>query len=280
LLGTPFDWLIALGFAQRDFSCQDSPMNEQYLNGKVALVTGSSRGIGRAIALELGRCGADVIVHYLRKRQAAAEVVAELTEMGRQATAVKANLANPDQISDMFSRIKVTFGRCDIFVGNAATGTPKNVLEIGAKHWDWTMDVNARAVLQCAQLAAPLMEKHGWGRIVNISSPGSGRVLPHYAIIGMSKAVLEAMTRYLAVELAPRGIVVNAISPGLVATDALDAFPVDLKHIFQVAANRAPAGRLVDPADVAGAVAFLCSDAASMIVGQTITIDGGYQLLV
>jgi enoyl-[acyl-carrier protein] reductase III len=255
-------------------------MTEAYLSGKVALVSGSSRGIGRAIALELGRRGADVIVHFVRKKQAAAGIVAELTGMGRRATAIKANLADPAQISDLFHQVKETFGRCDILIGNAATGTPKNVLEITDKHWDWTMDVNARAVLTCAQYAVPMMEAHGWGRIVTVSSPGSTRVLPNYAIIGMSKAVLEAMTRYLAVELAPKGILVNAVSPGLVATDALDAFPIDLKAVFEYAANRAPAGRLVDPTDIAGVVAFLCSDAAAMIVGQTITIDGGYQLLV
>jgi enoyl-[acyl-carrier protein] reductase III len=147
------------------------------------------------------------------------------------------------------------------------------------KHWDWTMDVNARSILRCVQRVAPLMEKAGWGRIVTISSPGSTRVLPHYAAIGFSKAVVEAMTRYLAVDLAPKGIIVNAVSPGLAATDAVTAFPVDLQAIIDYATHRTPAGRLVTPEDVARVVAFLCSEAASMVVGQTITVDGGYGLL-
>jgi enoyl-[acyl-carrier protein] reductase III len=248
-------------------------------SGKVALVTGSSRGIGRAIALELARRGADVVIHYLRKHSAAIEVAAEIEALGRRAIAIKANLANTDDIAAMFDQIETEFGHCDIFVGNAATGTPKDILDITDKHWDWTMDVNARAILRCVQWVAPLMEARGWGRIVNISSPGSTRVLPHYAVIGLSKAVLESMTRYLAVELAPKGIIVNAVSPGLVDTHAVTAFPINLREVFEYAASKAPTGRLVKAEDVAGVVAFLCSDAAAMLVGQVITVDGGYQLL-
>ncbi len=220
------------------------------------------------------------MVNYLRKKSAAEAVVADIEALGRRAVAIKANLAEAAQIEAMFDQIEAEFGRCDIFVGNAASGTPRPALELTDKHWDWTMDVNARSVLRCVQRAAPLMARHGWGRIVNISSPGSSRVLPHYAVIGLSKAVIEALTRYLAVELAPQGIVVNAVSPGLVDTDAVTAFPVDLQEVFQYAAGRAPARRLVTPADVAGLVAFLCSDAAAMMVGQTLLIDGGYSLLV
>ncbi|RMF01115.1 MAG: enoyl-[acyl-carrier-protein] reductase FabL [Chloroflexi bacterium] len=249
------------------------------MDSRVALVTGSSRGIGRAIAVELARRGADVVVHYLRKKSAAAGAVAEIEALGRRAIAVKANLADAAQIDSLFDQLEAEFGRCDILVGNAASGTPRDILDVTDKHWDWTMDVNARSILRCAQRAAPLMAQHGWGRIVNISSPGSRRVLPHYAVIGLSKAVVESLTRYLAVELAPQGIVVNAVSPGLVNTDAVSAFPVDLQEVFDYAASRAPAGRLVSPEDVARVVAFLCSDGAEMIVGQTITVDGGYQLL-
>jgi enoyl-[acyl-carrier protein] reductase III len=123
------------------------------------------------------------------------------------------------------------------------------------------------------------MAEAGWGRIINITSPGSHRVLPHYGAIGLSKAVVESLTRYLAVDLAPKGIIVNAVSPGLVATDAVTAFPVDLKATFEYAQSRTPAGRLVTPEDVARVVAFLCSEDAAMIVGQTIMVDGGYSLL-
>jgi enoyl-[acyl-carrier protein] reductase III len=254
-------------------------MVDRTLAGKVALITGSSRGIGRAIALELARQGADIVVHYLRKSGVAEEVVAAVKDFGGRAIAVKANLAEADKIGHLFDRVEAEFGRCDIFVANAASGTPKDILELTDKHWDWTMDVNARSILRCIQRAAPLMEREGWGRVVALSSPGSARVLPHYAAIGLSKAVVEAMTRYLAADLAPHGIIVNAVSPGLVNTDAVAAFPVDLRATFEYATRRTPAGRLVTPEDVARVVAFLCSEAAGMIVGQTIVVDGGYGLL-
>jgi enoyl-[acyl-carrier protein] reductase III len=257
-----------------------SIITEKFLTGKTALITGSSRGIGRAIALELAERGADIVVHYLRKTSAAAEVVAAVEALDRRAIAIKANLAEADKIEAMVKQIEATFGRCDIFVGNAASGTPRDILEVNDKHWDWTMDVNARSILRLAQRLAPSMEKAGWGRIINITSPGSTRVLPHYGTIGLSKAVVEALTRYLAVDLAPRGIIVNAVSPGLVKTEAVAAFPVDLKETFDYAQNRTPTGRLVTPEDIARVVAFLCSDAASMIVGQTILVDGGYGLLL
>lgn len=255
-------------------------MTEKFLTGKVALVTGSSRGIGRAIALELAQHGADIVVHYLRKKSAAKNVVAEIESLGRRAVAIKANLAGPNQINALFDEIESTFGRCDILVGNAASGTPKDVLAVQDKHWDWTMDVNARSILRCAQRAVPLMEQNGWGRIINISSPGGTRVLPHYAAIGLSKAVLEALTRYLAADLAPKGIIVNAVSPGLIKTQAVSVFPVDLQEVFDYAASRAPIRRLPTAEEVAKIVAFLCSDGASIIVGQTLTADGGYGLLL
>ncbi len=253
-------------------------LQKEMLLGKVALITGSSRGIGRAIALELARHGADIVVHYVRKKSAAAEVVAEIEALGRKAIGVKANVAEADKIDALFDEIEREFGRCDILVGNAASGTPRDVLELTDKHWDWTMDVNARSILRCAQRAVPLMEKTGWGRIINISSPGSTRVLPHYGAIGLSKAVVESLTRYLAVDLAPKNIIVNAISPGLAKTDAVNAFPIDMKNVFEHAAARTPTGRLVTPEDVAKFALFLCSDAAEMIVGQTLVMDGGYSL--
>jgi enoyl-[acyl-carrier protein] reductase III len=254
-------------------------MTDKFLTHKTALVTGSSRGIGRAIALELARLGADVVVHYVRKKTAAEEVAAAIEALGGRALVVKANLAEANQIAAMFDEIETKVGRCDIFVGNAASGTPRDILDVTDKHWDWTMDVNARAILRCVQRLAPGMEQAGWGRIINLTSPGSTRVLPHYGAIGLSKAVVESLTRYLAVDLAPKGISVNAVSPGLVNTDAVTAFPVDLQATFDYAQNRTPAGRLVRPEDVARVVAFLCSDSAAMIVGQTILVDGGYGLL-
>lgn len=247
--------------------------------GRVALITGSSRGIGRAIALELAGRGADIVVNYLRKKSAAEEVVAEVVARGRRAIAVRANVGDVADIEAMFDRVRSEFGRCDILVGNAASGVVRSITQVEDKHWDWTLDINARSILRCARLAVPLMEAHGWGRIIGITSFGSTRVFSEYGIIGISKAAIEAIIRYLAVELAPKGIIANAVSPGIVGTDALKYFPIDVGETLQEAARRTPARRVTTPEDVARVVAFLCSDDAAMIVGQTIVVDGGWSLL-
>ena len=247
--------------------------------GKVALVTGSSRGIGQMIALELARRGADVVVNYVRKASAAEETVAAIKEMGRRAHAIRADMREIDQIDVMFEETKEIFGGLDILVNNAASGYNRPAMEQRVKGWDWTMNVNARAVLFASQNAARLMEPRGGGKIVNISSIGSFRVfLPEYIVVGASKAALEALTRYLAVELAPMNIAVNAVSGGVVETDALKAFPVG-QEMLRVGEERTPAGRLVTPQDIATTVAFLCSEEAFMIRGQTIIVDGGFTLV-
>jgi enoyl-[acyl-carrier protein] reductase III len=167
----------------------------------------------------------------------------------------------------------------DIFVHNAASGYNRPVLEQKPKGWDWTMNINARSLLFAAQRAAPLMEKRGGGSIVSISSPGSNRVLPDYVVVGASKAAIESLTRYLAVELAPKNIIVNAVSPGIVETEALKHFDtLDDQGVIQKAIAATPAGRLTTPGDVAEVVGFLCTPAASMIRGQVIVVDGGYTL--
>jgi enoyl-[acyl-carrier protein] reductase III len=249
------------------------------LQGRVALITGSSRGIGRAIALELAGRGADIVVNYLRKKSAAEEVVAEVVARGRRAIAVRANVGDVTDIEAMFDCVRSEFGRCDILVGNAASGVVRSITQVEDKHWDWTLDINARSILRCARQAAPLMEAHGWGRIVGITSFGSTRVFSEYGIIGVSKAAIEAIIRYLAVEQAPKGIVANAVSPGIVGTDALKYFPIDVEETLQKAVARTPARRVTTPEDVARVVAFLCSDDAAMIIGQTIVVDGGWSLL-
>jgi len=249
------------------------------LTGKVALVTGASRGIGRGIALALAGAGADVVVHYARKREAAGEVADCIEAMGRRALTVKANLAEAEKIEAMFDQIESVFGGVDIFVANAATGGFRPMLETRDKHWDWTMDVNARSILHCTQRAAPYMAEKGWGRIVTITSLGSTRVVPLYSAVGLSKAVVEALTRYLAVELAPKGIIANAVSPGLVATDAVTTMPIDLESTLARVRQRTPTRRLTTPEDIGNIVAFLCTGAAQMIVGQTLLVDGGFSLL-
>jgi len=245
------------------------------LKGKVALITGGSRGIGRAITLKLAAEGADVIINHFRKRDAAELTAKEARDQGVTAHIIKANLGEPEKIDRMFDDIEARFGRLDILVNNAASGVARTALELDIRGWDWTMDVNAKAFLLCAQRAAALM-KDG-GKMVSISSPGSRLVWPIYSAVGVSKAALEALTRYLAIELAPRNISVNGISPGAVETAALRVYATEEK-LEQISRQTTPVGRMVQPEDVADLVAFLCSDQAFMIRGQIITIDGGLSL--
>ncbi len=252
---------------------------KDFLRGKVALVTGASRGIGRGIALSLAEAGADVIVHYVRKTSMAQGAVTEIQTLGRRAIAVKANFAEKEKIDAMIDHIEDVFGGCDIFVANAATGGFRPILETSDKHWDWTIDVNARSILHCVQRLAPYMQRQGWGRIITVTSLGSVRVVPNYSAVGLSKSIVESLTRYLAVELAPKGIIVNAISPGLVDTDALSNIHVDLPSTLDYVRQRNPTRRLVTPQDVGRVATFLCTDAAEMIVGQTLYVDGGFSLL-
>ena len=246
------------------------------LSGKVALVTGGSRGIGKAIVLKLASKGADVIINYFRNRQAAEEVAGEAVANGVNVKIIKANVGDAAKVEKMFEAIRQEFGRLDILVNNAASGVARSVLDIDAQAWDWTMNINARAFLLCAQRAAELMNGRG-GKIVAVSSLGSFLAWPGYSVVGVSKAALEALTRYLAVELAPAGISVNAVSAAAVQTDTLKLYTRnDLGAGKGWQKNKA--GRMVVPEDIASAVAFLCSDDAYMIRGQTIIIDGGIAL--
>lgn len=246
------------------------------LDGRVALVTGGTRGIGRAIAGALARRGANVVVAYLRNRTAADEAVSHLEGEGVKAVAIRAHVGDEKQIDKLFSQIEETFGRLDVFVSNAATGVIKPVSELDERAWRWTMDANARAFFLGTLRARPLMRDGG--SVIALSSGGATRVLPGYAVVGTSKASIEALVRYFGVELAPDGIRVNAVSPGVVDTDALRHFPMRDAMLTEARA-KTPAGRLVEPDDVAGAVDFLTSDAASMITGHTLVIDGGASLL-
>lgn len=246
---------------------------------KVALVTGSSRGIGKEIALRLAKNGYDLVINYARSKKAADETAKELEALGSNVLVVKANVGKKEKIEEMFTQIDERFGRLDIFVNNAASGVLRPLMELEETHWDWTMDINSKALLFCAQEAARRMEKTGGGKIVSLSSLGSIRYLENYTVVGVSKAALEALTRYLAVELAPKNIVVNAVSGGAVDTDALSHFP-NREDILETAAKRTPAGKIVTPSDLANSVMFLLSEEASMIRGQTIIVDGGISLLV
>ncbi|TWI52637.1 enoyl-[acyl-carrier-protein] reductase FabL [Halalkalibacter nanhaiisediminis] len=245
---------------------------------KVALVTGSSRGIGKNIALKLAARGYNIVINYARSKQAALDTAKEIEALGQRALVVKANVGKPEKIKELFEQIDQEFGRLDILVNNAASGVLRPLMELEESHWDWTMDINSKALLFCAQEAAKRMEKTGGGHIVSLSSLGSIRYLKNYTTVGVSKAAVEALTRYLAVELAEKGIVVNAVSGGAVDTDALTHFP-NREELLADAAARTPAGRIVEADDLANTVLFLLSEEAKMIRGQTIIVDGGISLL-
>jgi enoyl-[acyl-carrier protein] reductase III len=239
--------------------------------GASILVTGGSRGIGKAIALRFASLGARrVAIGFMRADQAAEQTASELAEHGAEPILVRGNVA-----SRRIAEEVAALGALDVLVHAAATGVIRPALETDDKHWDWTLSANARALLSLTRAAAPSMPSGA--SIVGISSLGSTRVLDNYTLVGVSKAALEALVRYLAVELAPRGIRVNAVSAGVVETGALEHFP-NKKEMLQMG-TRNPAARLVTPEDVAACVTFLCSPEAEMIRGQTLVIDGGWSLL-
>ncbi|MDP8925000.1 MAG: enoyl-[acyl-carrier-protein] reductase FabL, partial [Chloroflexota bacterium] len=235
------------------------------LAGKLALVTGGGRGIGRAVGLALAQRGADVLVNFFRNEDAASATADEVRALGRDAVTIRGHVGDPARVERMFDQIAERWGRLDILVNNAASGVIRPLLDLEPRHWDWTLDINARGAWLCARAAAPLMDGRD-GRIVSISSLGSARVFPEYSAVGISKAALESLTRYLAIELAPKGIAVNAVSGGLVDTDALKHFP-RRDQMLEDARARTPAGRMVEPEDLAQAVAFLCGPGAQMIRG-------------
>jgi enoyl-[acyl-carrier protein] reductase III len=246
------------------------------LSERKALVTGGSRGIGRAIALRLAQAGADVCINYLRNRIQADETLEAIRALGRDALAVKANVAREDQVQGIFQSIRERWGRLDILISNASSGVLKPALEMTSKHWHWTMDINATALIPLARGAVDLMGKRG-GKIVAVSSLGAQRAIPDYGAVGASKAALESLVRHLAIELGPRGINVNIVSAGVVDTDALKHFPMR-ETLIEQSLKKTPAGRLTSPDDVANVVLMLLSEFTAMVHGQTVVVDGGYSI--
>lgn len=243
------------------------------LKGKTVLITGGSRGIGRAIALRLSEHGANVVVNYVRHKRDAGQTADMVEKQGGKCLLVKANVANAKDVQRMFEVVGEEFGQLDVLVSNAASGVLKPALELTERHWNWAMDINARALLILVQQGLSLMKPGA--RIMAVSSLGSIRAIENYTTVGASKAALESLIRHLAVELGPRGINVNTISAGAVDTDALKHFP-NREEILNTAISRTPLGRLTTPDDVADIALFLCSPFSKMIQGQVITVDGGY----
>jgi enoyl-[acyl-carrier protein] reductase III len=245
------------------------------LAGKVALVTGASRGIGRVIAHKLAAAGCDVAANYYSSHDEAEALCAAIRAMGRRACAIQGNVANPESVKEIFAEFRQHFDRLDILVSNAASGVLKPALEMSLKHWRWCLETNALALALLAQCAVPLMP--AGGRIIAMSSLGAARAIPDYGFVGASKAAQESLVRTLAQELGPRGIRVNAVSAGVVDTEALRHFP-NRESLLSSFAERAPAGPVLTAQDVAGAVYLLCLPEAAMVTGHTLVVDGGFSI--
>lgn len=252
--------------------------------GKNALVTGSSRGIGRGIALKLAKEGARVAVHYYRNREAAQATLAKIRELGSNGFLVQADVCRPDQVRRIFQEVRSEFGSLDIFVSNARTEAPtfyEAPMQITLDKWDTAVDSQAKAFLVAVREAAPLMSKGG--RIVAITYAPGGRFgsWQPWVAMGAAKAAMEVLVRYFAVALASRGITVNTISPGWVEDSVLNSLP----EAFQTGVREwqergwTPMGRLGTPADIGNAVSLICSEEADWITGQLIEVDGGASLV-
>jgi len=244
---------------------------EKVLAGKVAIVTGSSRGIGRALAVRLGRMGAGVVVNYARSRQQAEEVVAEIAGYGQKASAVQADMRSMAELRHLFAVAEEQFGRLDILVNNAGMLSNRPIRDLGEEEYDEIMALNVKSVFFCCQEAVRRMADGG--RIINISSSVTKVMLPTYGAYAASKGAVEQLTRVLARELGPRQITVNALSPGPVDTDLFRKGKTE-EQIVQMAGMSA-LGRLGVPADIADAVSLLVREEAGWISGQNICVNGG-----
>lgn len=252
-------------------------MTDRQFEGKVALVTGGSRGIGREIALQLASRGADVIITFFRSRDGAEETATEIEALGARCTSLRTNVRDRKSLVRLFERVHDEKGRLDILVVNAAMGFFSETVDFPDDKWDMTIESNITAYFVCVRQAHRLMKESG-GKIVAITSYGSKRYIPGYVAMGASKAAIEAISRYLAVEFARDGINVNCVSGGPVDTDSLRMIP-DQNKLVEESLERTPTGRIGQPEDIARVVSFLCSDDADWIKGQSIVVDGGMSLV-
>ena len=246
------------------------------LNNKNAVITGGTRGIGRAISLGLAECGANVYSIYARNRQSAEALESEALDHGFKIIAIRSDLTHEDSFNELVKRIKESCKTIDILVHSAASGVHRDVKDITDHHLRWTFEINFFAIHKLFHEFINLIPRGG--RIIGITSAGGQKVIPYYSAIGASKGALESLFRHYARELAPSGINVNLICPGLVITEALKAFP-DFEQRIKDTLEKTPTSELTTPEQVASLVKFLCSKEASQIVGQTIVIDGGKSLL-
>jgi len=249
------------------------------LAGKAVLVTGSSRGLGRAIATALGRAGARVVVNSFHSRDDGEAVADQIRSAGGEAVHVWGSVANPAHVEAIFEAIDREVGELHHFVSNASNGRFAPLEQTTPEHWELAFRTNVMGYHQCAVRAARMMERHGGGRIVALSSNGSSRYLEHFGAMGAVKAAVEALTRALAVELAPRNVQVNAIAAGPIYGHVTSHYP-DHDRILPYWESRTPGGRLCSEEDVAAAVLLLLSEGARMINGATVTVDGGGSLCI
>lgn len=252
--------------------------------GKNALITGSSRGIGRGIALKLAEKGARIAVHYYRNRDAAEATLESIRKLGSNGFLVQADVCKPEEVQHMFRQVRSDFGSLDIFVANARTEAPtfyQAPMEISLEKWDTAVDSQAKAFLVAVREAAPMMSQGG--RIIAITFAPGGRFgsWQPWVAMGAAKAAMESLVRYFAVALASRGITVNSISPGWVEDSVLNSLPEVFQKGLRDWQERGwtPMGRLGTPADIGNVVSLICSEEASWITGQLIEADGGASLV-
>jgi enoyl-[acyl-carrier protein] reductase III len=242
----------------------------------VALITGSSRGIGRVLALKLAAKGTNIVINYKSNQDLAEETLAAVRAAGADGITVRADIEEPDDIDALFTEIKNSYGRLDIFVANAAASAFKPVSQLKLHHLDRNWAMNVRSFVLGAQRAVELMPKSG-GRIVAVTSYGSLRAFPTYASLGAAKAANETYVKFMATEFGPRGITVNAVNGGLIDTDSLEYFYERVPGMapMQSVIEKIPLGKPGTADDMASAIEFLLSDAAGYITGQVLTVDGG-----